>query len=108
MAEQEAYNTPQSYEYTYTITPDALELVPDSNIDIRLASGTWSYDVQAVKDGEVVELTPEGGKPVNRVEIQATNAQVAAGLEAAGIADGAGALVKLRQALLKVAKAKLT
>lgn len=108
MPEQEDYTVEQSYTYTYSITPDKLELVPDSNVDIRLEQGLWSYDVQATKDGDVVELTPDGGKPVMRVEIQATNAQVAAGLEAAGIPDGTAALVKLRQAMLKVAKAKLT
>jgi len=109
MPEQEAYTSEQSYIETYTATPDHLALVPDSNVDIRLAAGLWTYDVQAEDaDGNVVQMTPSGGKPVARAEIQATNAEVAAGLEAAGIADGMAALVKLRQALLKVAKAQLT
>ena len=109
MAEQESYTIEQSYIETYTATPDHLALKPDSNVDIRLGSGVWQYEVIG-EDGDdnLVELTPDGGKPVAYVSIEATNAEIAAGLEAAGLADGMAALAKLRQGMLKVAKAKLT
>jgi len=109
MPEQESYTIEQTYTVTYTGLPEKLELQPDSNVDIRLGSGIWQYEVRAL-DGndDVVELTPGGGKPQSYVSIEATNAEIAAGLEAAGLADGMAALAKLRQGMLKVAKAKLT
>jgi hypothetical protein len=108
MPEQEVYTTPQSHVVTYEATPAKLQLVESSNVDVKVATKVWDFDVEAVDaDGNIVELTPNGGAPVASAKISSTSAQLAQALQTLGYENGGLVLKHLQQALLKVAKAKL-